>query len=209
MYVNQLHELAIQHIKNGELEEALSLLNQCINEFPENPSLYTDRGTVYLHLNNKQFALVDMDYAIQLQPDYAYRYASRAFVRDHFGDTDGAIADYEIAISLDPEDAIALNNLGILMEKKGYKDAAKRKYQEADEQLIKSPSQKQKLAELVDGEPSNHPTGLKLEAKKISPATQVKQKSKAGFIFSIFTQRNTFNEFVRFIKNGFKINTND
>lgn len=211
MYVNKKHGHAIYLLKNGDLTNALALLTDCISEFPDNPNLFGDRGTVYLHLNQKKEALTDMDEAVRLQPDYSYRYASRAFVKDHFGDTEGAVKDYEIAVKLDPEDAIAMNNLGILMEKLGYKEAAKQKYNRADSLVQNEPSLKQKLSELENGEPKNHPEGVELKPKKLKSNNSDEEEKKSGIklIVSIFTSRSGFNEFIRFIRNGFKLKSND
>jgi len=211
MYINKKHGHAIYLLKNGEYENALVLLTDCILEFPDNPVLFSERGTVYLHLEKKMEALADMDESVRLEPDYSYRYASRAFVKDHFGDTQGAIADYEIAIKLDPEDVIAINNLGLLMEKIGYKEAAKQKFEQADYLLNNQPSMKQKLSELENGEPKNHPEGIELKAKKLEVNKTVpkKEKSTIKLIFSIFTKKNAFKEFILFIRNGFKLKSND
>jgi tetratricopeptide (TPR) repeat protein len=211
MYVNNAHENAINLLKSGDLNESLVLIDACISDFPDNPILFSDRGTIYLHLNNKNAALADMNRAVELQPDYAYRYASRAFVKDHFGDTESAITDYEIAVQLDPDDAIAMNNLGVLMEKLGYKEAAKRKYDTADALAAKTPSLKQKLSELENGEPKNHPEGIELQAKKLDTksAATSKNESTSIIVKDVFTKKSVFKEFLTFIKNGFKLKQND
>ena len=211
MYVNNAHENAINLLKSGDLNESLVLIDACISDFPDNPILFSDRGTIYLHLNNKNAALADMNRAVELQPDYAYRYASRAFVKDHFGDTESAITDYEIAVQLDPDDAIAMNNLGVLMEKLGYKEAAKRKYDTADALLNQAPSLKQKLSELENGEPKNHPEGIELQAKKLDNKTMQHKSSEStsDVVKEVFTKKSVFNEFLAFVKNGFKLKQND
>ncbi len=211
MYLNKKHGHAIYLLKKGEYENALTLLTDCILEFPESPELFSERGTVYLHMQKKTEALADMDESVRLEPEYSYRYASRAFVKDHFGDTQGAITDYEIAIKLDPEDVIAINNLGLLMEKMGYKEAAKKKFEQADSLLNNQPSMKQKLSELEHGEPKNHPEGIELKAKKldVNKKETKKEKSTLKLILSIFTKKSAFKEFICFIRNGFKLKSND
>jgi Tfp pilus assembly protein PilF len=132
MYVNDLHEKGMQQLKNDNAKSALEFLNNSLIQNGLNPDLLSDRAVVYLHLKQKQNALDDFDSAINLQPNYGYRYSSRAFAKDIFGDTLGAIEDYQHAIDLDPEDAISFNNLGLLEEKLGRMEQAKRQFEKAD-----------------------------------------------------------------------------
>jgi tetratricopeptide (TPR) repeat protein len=208
MYVNKTHEEALELVKQGKLEEALTILNKLLQLHESNPGLYTDRGTIYLHLNQKEAALIDMDKAISLQPNYAYRYACRAFTKDHFNDTEGAVKDYEKAIELDPTDSVAQNNLGVLLDKLGYKEAAKVRFNDADNLVKNDTSFKQKLNQLENGELKNAPTGIPLEPQKIK-TSETKIPSRTTTLVSIFATKNGFSEFIRFIFNGFKIKSND
>ena len=94
--------------------------------------------------------LRDMDKSVELQPDYAYRYASRGHAKDFFGDTDGAIKDYEKAIEIDPKDEILYNNLGVLLEKKGYQDKAQRHFEQSDK-IRKAEDAIDELMDKVEG----------------------------------------------------------
>lgn len=210
MYSNKKHEEAIVLLKNGKPEEALILLNYCLEEDPHNPVLLCERGTVFLHLNKKKESLADMNKAVELDPEYSYRYSSRAYVRDFFGDTEGAITDYEIAVKLDPEDAVALNNLGLLMEKLGYMEAAKRNFAQADSLVRNEPSLKQRFSELEDGEPVNHPEGVELQPRKQETNEHNRNTpSLLKTMLGVFTSKKGFSEFMNFLRNGFKINEND
>ncbi|MBA3899317.1 MAG: tetratricopeptide repeat protein, partial [Bacteroidetes bacterium] len=102
----------------------------------------------------------------------------------------GGIEDYQKAIELDPEDFISLNNLGMLEEKMGYKDKAKEYYKKADELTGYDPEEKKEIQEAS-------------EVPK--PAAEEKPKSLTDIVKSTFTQKDTFKEFMEFVKKGFKI----
>lgn len=191
---NKFYLKSLDKIKEGKLAEAVLFLDKAIEEEPENPIYYSERGVCYLNLNQLGRALEDMNQSVKLEPNYSYRYASRAFVKDKMGDTKGGIADYEIAIKLDPEDAIAYNNLGLLQEKLGYEDYSKKSFKKADELADKNPL------------PSISPTHTseKTTLPPISP-TQEKKESLGSIFNKIITDKETRQDFWKFIKNGFKI----
>ena len=140
MFTNKTHEEAHIKLQNGEIDASIELYSKALNEAPDDLNILSDRGVAYLHKEDKLRCFGDLNRAIQLQPDYAYRYAARAFAKKHFGDLDGAVEDYEKAVSLDPTDAVAHNNLGLLLEEKGYKKEADERFARAD-----------KLSEQEDG----------------------------------------------------------
>lgn len=215
MFANKKHEEAEKALKNGEIDKAILLYTEALAEHPDDLNILSDRGVAYLHKNDKLKCLGDLTLAIQKQPNYSYRYACRAFARNHFKDIEGAIEDYEKAVELDPEDAVANNNLGLLYEQKGYQDKAKKKFEKADN-LSK---QEDHLLEMVDEIEEKQSVDIhdefeeKLEQSKekafretIDPnISREEDKSMAKEFGKIFTSKKQFNEFLRFIKNGFKI----
>lgn len=194
-------EQAVELLKSGDFNRALSQLNALIAEGSEDPDVYSYRGVVLLNLNRKPEALKDFDKAVDLQPDYSYRYASRAFARDAMGDIPGAIADYEKAIELDPEDAIAHNNLGLLIEKSGNQNAAKKHFDSADKLAEKffgsTPS--------ADAAAPGPGEGLPLQPQKLKPdVKKVSRKMYWNQLAEVFSSGTEFKQFMRFIFNGFK-----
>ncbi|MGB1041702.1 MAG: tetratricopeptide repeat protein, partial [Flavobacteriales bacterium] len=169
-----------------------------IEEEPNNPKYFSERGVCFLNLNQFGRALEDMNSSVKLEPNYSYRYASRAFVKDKMGDTEGGIADYEIAVKLDPEDAIALNNLGLLQEKLGYKKSSERNFKKADD--------------LAENNPNSLPN-IEKDTNKVTeiknsplPPIQSNENESIGLVFKkIFTDSSTRKEFFKFLKNGFKV----
>lgn len=199
MFINELHQRSEELLKKGDIEGALSLLNRLITDFPDNPDLYSDRGVAFLHLKDVNACFNDLNKAIELQSDYAFRYACRAFAKNHFGDLNGAIEDYKIAIELDPKDAVAHNNLGLLLEQKGYKDEAQERFDRAD----KLSKMEDHLYELMDEMEVKEDEGSQL--KEISTEKKKDSKSTLSEMKKVLTSRSEFKAFISFVKNGFKI----
>lgn len=117
--------------QNASFAEA-SALYASILEIQPKAQLYYEHALCLLRINEKRHALLQLDKALDLDPDNPFRYASRAYVKDALGDTKGAIEDYKACIRIDPEDAIAHNNLGLLYDKLGRKEAAQHHVKQAD-----------------------------------------------------------------------------
>ena len=132
MFSNKIHEQADLVLREGKISEAIDLYTKALALDPKDPNLVSDRGVAFLHLEDRELCLKDLDRAVELQPGYSYRYACRAFAKSHFKDYDGAILDYEKAVELDPDDAVAHHNLGMILEQKGYKDKADERFARAD-----------------------------------------------------------------------------
>jgi Flp pilus assembly protein TadD len=200
MFINDKHQLADQLIKSGDYHPALSILLELITAHPDSPDLLSDTGVVFLHLNQEVECFEKLNQAIALQPEYSYRYACRAFAYNHFNKIELALIDYERAIELDPDDAVAHNNLGVLLEQKGYYDQAKRRFEQADK-LAKA---EENLLEIMD----------KLESPQkevIQPLAenQAKENSDSRSTWSefkrIFTSKKQRREFFRYLRNGFRL----
>ncbi len=205
MFANSTHEAAHQLLNDGKVNEAIEAYSKALEIDPNHADIHSDRGVAHLHNMDKHNCFVDLNKALELQPSYSYRYASRAFAKNNFGDLAGAILDYEKAVELDPEDAVAQNNLGLLLEKQGYKKSAEARYARAD-QLSE---QEDNLLEVIDDLDQEKPK-VKPEVETVKPieAGEVKSNgsvNNSGEFKKIFTKKSQFKEFIRFIKNGFKI----
>jgi tetratricopeptide (TPR) repeat protein len=206
MFVNKFHEEAYNLAKKGELHHALGFFEKALQKDPGQPDIYSDRGVSYLHLGMKTEALADFDLCIEIQPDYSYRYSSRAYARDFFGDTAGAIEDYERAVALDPDDSIAYNNLGLLQEKIGYNKKAKENFERAD-RLSKIENHLYEVMDELEQAEINTENQTEVQAHEMKdPAVIRDTQVKAHKEFSkIFTSKSQFKEFLKFIRNGFRI----
>lgn len=190
-YLSGRKKFEAQNFKGALKDYTAALVDE------ENPSIYSERGVVYFYLKDLQKSLADMNYAADLEPENPYRYSSRAFIKDAMGDTEGAIVDYEKAIKLDPEDSIAHNNLGLLQEKLGYARKAKKNYEKAD-----------KLAEvdnLLERIQEQQEQDGQTEDFENDDLSLRKDLSVLAILRNTFTTKNGFKEYVRFIKNGFRV----
>lgn len=222
MFANKTHEKGHELMLSGKNEEAISFYDRALLETPDHPDIYSDRGVAYLHLKNKEECMADLNMALMLQPEYSYRYSSRAYAKDFFGDTEAAIKDYEKAIDLDPDDAVAHNNLGLLQEKLGYQLEAKQNFERADKlskhekqlfDLIDEIEQTEKMEEsensstlIIETSITNTDLPVEPENEMINPE-EVRKKNISTFkeFRRIFTSKLQFKEFMRFLKNGFRI----
>lgn len=174
-----------------DFKEAIYWYTRAIAEAPKQADLFSERAVAFFHNKELGSSLEDMNKAQELEPENAYRYASRAYIRDAMGDLNGAISDYQIAVKLDPEDAIAHNNLGLLTEKMGHQQQAKVFFDFADK-LAREQAEK-------TGQPIEQPRNIQHEVD-----ASKSEKSLAGEMGKVFTSKQSFKEFIGFIKNGFK-----
>lgn len=206
-YLNIHHEKAISFLKAGDYYTALEHIQEALNVNKSHPILLAERGTIYMYLKKKREALEDMDLAAYLQPENPYRYSSRAYIKDFFGDTSGAIEDYEKCIELDPEDVIAMNNLGLLIEKQGNRKKAEKYFQKTDELLKLNPDWQNRIAP-TSNEPRNSndtSTNLKIgETQNLGSQSSARNTTKS-VIKDVFTKKSVFKEFLHFVLNGFKM----
>ncbi len=196
----------MQLCESGNFSGAIEFFTEALKT-EENPRIYYERGLAYYNIKKSSEAIKDMDTAVELDPENPFRYSSRAFIKDSLGDLEGAIADYKKAIELDPEDAIAYNNLGLLEEKAGFGEMAETHFQKADqkvknvefpkefsipEQIAANENHLQKESEIL-----NHIPTPNLPPKKYQPMNYLRE------IFYVFTRKNQWLEFIRFVKNSF------
>lgn len=205
---------AMARQKLGEYHKALKDYDEAINLAPYNAEIYSERGVVKHLLKDNRGALEDLNKALSLEPNNPYRYSSRAYIRAFIGDNLGAVEDYEKAIELDPEDAIALNNLGLLEDKLGKKEAAQAYFMRADQIADKGKTfEKPDLEEILKKHEEKERIRLESERLLKQPkgtgeqlASNQKPTSQAYIkvIKSVFTSKETFKEFITFVKNPFK-----
>ena len=199
------YEKALALTKDQKHEEALVLYNTALISDNVNPDILHDRGVCLFHLKRIEPALDDFNRAAELQPDYSYRYSSRAFILTAMKRYDEAAVDYQKAIELDPEDAVAHNNLGMLYEQMGYAKQAKDHFAVSDEmkKMLEAegiiPERENPPVEAQKNEPA--PTPEPLPEVTVAPGNA----DRSSTIKSVFTKRETFREFVRFMSKGFKL----
>jgi Tfp pilus assembly protein PilF len=176
---------------------------------PNNADLRSEKGVSLFHYKALDLALIEMNAAVELDPENPYRYSSRAYIKDALKDIDGAIADYQKTVEIDPDDAIALNNLGMLEEKKGNMSKAKKLFDHSDK------LQDVDMGKITEEAVKNGGSSLsKNEAKKEVAVAQKHQESKPAetvetvestwtIIKQVFTNKEVLKEFITYIKGFF------
>lgn len=96
--------------KQGNYDEALELLNQAAQLYPDNQFVFVNRGNIYNdHFRDYEAAIVDYNKTIELNPKFSWPYMNRALAYGRLKRWDDAIADYGRAIELDQNYADAYN----------------------------------------------------------------------------------------------------
>ena len=189
MTIGDIIAKAKQSSTEEDYKEAFRLYSKAIEVLPNDPDVYSARGVVQFHLNRKEESLQDMNKAVELEPHYSYRYSSRAYIKASLGMTEDAILDYKKCTELDPEDAIAWNNLGLLEDQLGWNKKAKKTFEKAEnlEKVLKDKE-------------------ITLEKNRKTPEPKPEStSSKNNIIKDVFTKKETFKEFIKFVRSGFKI----
>ena len=189
MTIGDIIAQAKQSSAEEDYKEAFRLYSKAIEVLPNDPDVYSARGVVQFHLNRKEESLKDMNKAVELEPHYSYRYSSRAYIKASLGMTEDAILDYKKCTELDPEDAIAWNNLGLLEDQLGWNKKAKKTFKKAEnlEKVLKDKE-------------------ITLEKHRKTPEPKPEStSSKNNIIKDVFTKKETFKEFIKFVRSGFKI----
>jgi len=104
--------LALIEVHDGHLDEALRLVNKCIDRLDEvlRPDEHTlhrsvlvyNRGQVYAALRRFDEALADYTAVMALDPNYPEYHFDRGNILRRLGRNDEALADYERALELSP-----------------------------------------------------------------------------------------------------------
>lgn len=209
MFTNSKHKQADEALKKGKIDASILLFTEALNLAPNDCNILSDRAVAFLHKEDKLRSMADFNLAVQLDPEYSYRYASRAFARQHFGDLNGAVEDYQKAVALDPDDAVAHNNLGILLEQQGYQNEAQERFKRADK-LSKMEDELYGMLDDMESESSDYQEPEIIEESTEAETTKTievepKEATTSEEMKRVFTSRKQFREFLRFIKNGFKL----
>lgn len=180
-------------VNDNVLDKALELFSKALELDPQGKSALYERGVLYTNLKQLDLALFDFNKLIEIEDDNPFYYACRAFVKTGLKDIKGAMIDYQVTIKLDPEDAVAYNNLGLLQEQSNYKSEAEDSFEKSNNIIGYSPNRyDNRKEEILENEPTPEIVLSKSEIAK-----------------SVFTKKSVLKEFFSFIKNGFKIKSDD
>jgi tetratricopeptide (TPR) repeat protein len=96
-------QIAAEHkLRKQDPERYISIMNQRIDENPDDARLYFSRHQGWHQLGRHDMALKDLDSSLALKKHIA-SYISRGLILNELGRYDEACADFESARQLDPE----------------------------------------------------------------------------------------------------------
>ncbi|MBW4666938.1 MAG: tetratricopeptide repeat protein [Cyanomargarita calcarea GSE-NOS-MK-12-04C] len=109
---DELAKKAFDATNKGDFVTAEKYWTEIIEQFPQNPAIWSNRGNSRVSQNKLSEALSDYNKAVELAPDVTDPYLNRGTALEGLGRWDLAIADYNRVLELDPKDAMAYNNRG-------------------------------------------------------------------------------------------------
>lgn len=103
--------LALHKILRADPQRYLQIVNEWIQDNPNNSHAFYDRHQAWMRIGEPRRALEDLNRAIELRADQA-AFAARGNVYRHLGEYENALDDYASAETMDPaqweEDAFGL-----------------------------------------------------------------------------------------------------
>lgn len=93
--------LALHKILRSDPQRYLRIVDEWIQDNPENPHAYFDRHLAWMKVGEPLRALGDLDKVIELKPDML-SFLSRGEVHRHLGEYEKALEDFDRGESIDP-----------------------------------------------------------------------------------------------------------
>jgi tetratricopeptide (TPR) repeat protein len=93
--------LALHKILRSDPQRYLRIVNEWIQDNPENPHAYFDRHLAWMRIGEPRRALDDLNKVIELKPDMV-SFLSRGEVHRHLGAYEKALEDFDRGESIDP-----------------------------------------------------------------------------------------------------------
>ncbi len=129
--VDQLYQKAFAATNKADFSTAETYWTEILDQFPENPAVWSNRGNARVSQHKLQAAIADYNKSIEFAPDQPDAYLNRGTALEGLGKWQAAIADYNQVLKLDPQDAAAYNNRGNAEAGLGDWPAALKDYQQA------------------------------------------------------------------------------
>lgn len=107
-----LAQKAFNATEAGDFALAETYWSELIEEFPQNPAVWSNRGNTRVSQHKLTAAIADFNEAIKLAPEQTDPYLNRGAALEGQGQLQAAIADYNHVLEIDPQDPMAYNNRG-------------------------------------------------------------------------------------------------
>ncbi len=128
------NNLGVALIKQRQLDEAITRLQEAIRLAPTYAEAYNNLGTALALQGRLDDAIATLQQCLRLKPDYAKAHNDLGAAFGRQGRLDEAIAHLQKAVHLVPDFADARSNLGDALAAKGHFDEAISQYQQAIQQ---------------------------------------------------------------------------
>ena len=107
-------------LDQGKTQEACNILQELVNNNPQNFAYTHDLAVALEQLGDKDKALSYFKTAVKLSPDSgAAHYSLGRFYELEDNNLEQAIGEYQMALAIDPNNFPAHNNLGVIYSKQG------------------------------------------------------------------------------------------
>ncbi|CAC5344651.1 MULTISPECIES: tetratricopeptide repeat protein [Planktothrix] len=110
--LDTLLEQAFTATQKGQFSQAETYWTEIIDQYPENPAMWSNRGNVRVSQNQLNPAISDYNQSIELAPNFPDSYLNRGVAYEGLGEWEKAIADYNQVLAINPNDPVAYNNRG-------------------------------------------------------------------------------------------------
>ncbi|HEY9864297.1 MAG TPA: tetratricopeptide repeat protein, partial [Candidatus Obscuribacterales bacterium] len=110
--LDTLLEQAFTATQKGQFPQAEIYWSDIIDQYPENPAMWSNRGNVRVSQNKLEQAISDYNQSIELAPSFPDAYLNRGVAYEGLREWEKAISDYNRVLAINPNDAIAYNNRG-------------------------------------------------------------------------------------------------
>ena len=101
-------------VKHENLSGALIDYTHAIEQHPNYPEAYANRGATYFQSGDIFAAINDYSAAIRAKPGFVMYYYNRAAARATFNDFNGALTDYNLFLKMEPDNNTAYTNRGMV-----------------------------------------------------------------------------------------------
>ena len=122
---------AFRAAQKGNFARAETYWTELIQDFPDNPAVWSNRGNVRIGQYKLTEAIADFDRSIEIAPEYPDAYLNRGIAYEGKKLWQEAIADYNRVLAITPQDPLALNNRGNAKAGQAQWQDALKDYQEA------------------------------------------------------------------------------
>jgi len=130
--ISQIHyQLALNHVKSGEMVEGIREFRLALKEAPLAPAVHFGLGTALNQVGQYEEAAEYLSRAVSLDPDYADAHTNLGMAYLELSQLDLAERHFRRASVLDPEMGEPYLNLGDVYLQKGDKELARQYYQKA------------------------------------------------------------------------------